>query len=224
MSYLQQLEEAYKANADSKRAIDMARYMKNRFEFFGIPSPLRKSIEREFVKKEGKPTLNELPAIIQLAYQKPQREFQYFINELTEKYVKEFPQDFIETAQFMIVTKSWWDTVDAIAADIAGTLVLNYPVLVKRMDEWIESDNMWLQRTAILHQLRYKKQTDEKRLFDYCLKHASQKEFFIRKAIGWALREYSKTNPVAVKKFVNETPLTNFSKNEALKWMNRKKQ
>jgi len=87
------------------------------------------------------------------------------------------------------------------------------------MDEWIDDENFWLQRTAILHQLRYKKQTDEKRLFAYCLKYAAQKEFFIRKAIGWALREYSKTNPAAVKRFVKGAPLSNFSKKEAMKWI-----
>jgi 3-methyladenine DNA glycosylase AlkD len=121
----------------------------------------------------------------------------------------------------MLITKSWWDTVDAVAADIVGRLVQRHPALVKTMDAWIADDNMWLQRTAILHQLRFKDQTDEKRLFGYCLKHGSQKEFFIRKAIGWALREYSKTNPAAVKKFVKTAPLTNFSKKEAMKWVER---
>lgn len=201
----------------------MSKYMKDRFEYFGIMSPIRKEIDREFLQTYEKPLVTQLPAIIKEAYHKPQREFQYFINELTRKYVKQLPEDFIETAHFMIVTKSWWDTVDAVAADIVGGLVLRYPALTKKMNEWIDDENMWLQRTAILHQLRFKKQTDEKRLFDYCLKHAGQNEFFIRKAIGWALREYSKTKPAAVKKFVKNAPLSNFSKKETMKVIERGK-
>lgn len=221
MSYLEPLKQSYAQHADKERAAAMAKYMKDRFAYYGIPSPLRKELDRAFLQEYGKPELNKLNAIIQDGYTSPQRELQYFTTDLTRKLVKHLPEDFIKTAHFMLVTKSWWDTVDAVAADIVGTLVMKYD-MVKKMDEWIDDENMWLQRTAILHQLRYKKQTDQKRLFAYCRKHAAQKEFFIRKAIGWALREYSKTNPVAVKKFVKETPLTNFSKKEALKWIERK--
>lgn len=221
MSYLEPLKKSYSQHADKARAAAMAKYMKDRFQYYGIPSPLRKELDRAFLQEYGKPELNKLNTIIKDGYTSPQRELQYFTIELTRKLVKQLPEDFIKTAHFMLVTRSWWDTVDAVAADIVGTLVMKYD-LAEKMDEWIDDENMWLQRTAILHQLRYKKQTDEKRLFAYCRKHAAQKEFFIRKAIGWALREYSKTNPVAVKKFVKETPLTNFSKKEALKWVERK--
>ena len=223
MSYLSPLGKLYLAHADKERAVSMAKYMKDNFEYFGIPSPQRKAIEKEFVKKFGKPPVAQLPAVIKEAFQKPQCEFQYFIIELTISLRKELPQGFIKTARFMLVTKSWWDSVDAIAAYIAGGLVKKYPALAKTMDEWIESGNMWLQRTAILHQIRFKKDTDEKRLFNYCLRRASSKEFFIRKAIGWALREYTKTNPDAVRKFVSEAPLSAFSKKEALKRLDRKK-
>ena len=200
----------------------MAKYMKNHFEFFGLPSPIRKEVEREFLKTYGKPDVEQLPELIKEAYKKPQREFQYFIVGLTERMAKKLPKEFIDTARFMVVNKSWWDTVDAIAADIVGALVMKYSELVKVMDKWIDDDNMWLQRTAILHQLRFKDKTDEKRLLTYCRKHASQTEFFIRKAIGWALREYSKTNPEVVRQFVAESSISNFSKKEALKWLERK--
>lgn len=221
MSYLSPLEKTYRKHADKQRAAAMAKYMKDKFEYFGIMSPVRKELDRDFLRQYGKPEADELSAIIKEAYRKPQREFQYFINELAKKYVKHLPEDFIETARVMLVTKSWWDTVDAVAADIVGGLVKQHPALLKTMDAWIDDENMWLQRTALLHQLRYKKQTDEKRLFAYCMKHAAQKEFFIRKAIGWALREYSKTNPAAVKKFVKNAPLSNFSKKEAMKVIER---
>lgn len=223
MRYLAPLEKSYRKHADKERAVAMAKYMQDKFEFFGIQSPVRKKLDQEFLRQYGKPEAAELPAIIKEAYSKPQREFQYFINELTKKYVKQLPEIFIETAHTMLVTKSWWDTVDAVAADIVGELVLRYPALVKTMDAWIDDENMWLQRTAILYQLRYKKQTDEKRLFGYCLKHAAQKEFFIRKAIGWSLREYSKTNSAAVQQFVKNAPLSAFSKKEAMKVIERAK-
>jgi 3-methyladenine DNA glycosylase AlkD len=92
------------------------------------------------------------------------------------------------------------------------------------MDEWIESDNIWLARTAILHQLGYKSQTNADRLFDYCLRRASDKEFFLRKSIGWALREYSKTDETAVRRFVdaNASALSPLSRKEALKWLERR--
>ncbi len=107
----------------------MAKNMKDRFEYFGIMSPIRKELDREFLRQHGIPEASELPTIIKAAYRKPQREFQYFVNELTRKQVKQLPEDFIETAHFMLVTKSLWDTVDAIAVDIVGGLVLRYPGL-----------------------------------------------------------------------------------------------
>lgn len=218
MTYLFPLEKQFRKHADKERAAAMARYMKDQFKFFGLPGPLRNAIEKEFIAQYGKPSVKELPTLIKEAYNKPQREFQYFIIGLTCKYIrKELPDDFIKTAHYMIVTKSWWDSVDWIASWIAGGLAKKYPDLVNVMDRWIESDNMWLQRTAILHQLKYKKDTDEKRLFEYCRKCAASNEFFLRKAIGWALREYSGIDPNAVKKFVKETELSPLSRKEALR-------
>lgn len=223
MDYLAGIEKIYRENSNAEKAGPMAKYMKNKFEFFGISSPERKSIDKAYISEYGLPDVDELPKIIKAAYAKPQRELHYFAMVITGKLRKKLPENFIETAKFMIVTNSWWDTVDFIAAWIVGELVKAYPSLGNVMDEWIKDENMWLQRTAILHQLKYKDQTDKNRLFRYCRKHATQKEFFIRKAIGWALRQYSKYNPEKVKQFVEETPLTPFSKKEALKWLNRKK-
>ena len=222
MDYVDRIEKVYRANSNADKAGPMAKYLKNKFEFFGIPAPERKSIERDYISKHGLPDVQQLPEIIEAAYTRPQRELHYFAMVIASKLRKKLPEDFIETARFMIVTNSWWDTVDFIAAWIVGELVKAYPGLVATMDAWIEDENMWLQRTTILYQLKYKNDTDHKRLFNYCRMHAGQKEFFIRKAIGWALREYSKHNAGAVKQFVADTSLTPFSKKEALKWLNRK--
>jgi 3-methyladenine DNA glycosylase AlkD len=129
---------------------------------------------------------------------------------------------FLPVAREFIITRSWWDTVDALATGVVGPLVLRNPELASVMDEWLASANIWLARTAILHQLRYREHTDSERLFSYCLARSADTEFFIRKAIGWALREYSKTDASAVRQFVaeNEHNLSGLSKREALLWLN----
>ena len=130
----------------------------------------------------------------------------------------------IEFIEFMIVNKPWWDTVDWVASHHAGTYFKMFPHLIReKTGAWMNSENIWLQRSALLFQLKYKRHTDEKLLFDYILKLKDSKEFFIRKAIGWALREYSKTAPESVVHFVETTELSGLSRREALKWLKRKK-
>src|SRR5262245_14518325 len=108
MSYLEPLKKSYAKHADKERAAAMAKYMKDRFAYFGIPSPERKALDKAFLEEYGKPELKELGAIIKDAYNSPQRELQYFANELTRKFVKQLPENFIKTAHFMLITKSWW--------------------------------------------------------------------------------------------------------------------
>jgi len=96
-------------------------------------------------------------------------------------------------------------------------MVTRHGGLVAAMDEWIADDDLWVVRTALLHQLFYKADTDARRLFDYCARQAGHTDFFVRKAIGWALREYAKTDPAAVREFVAATPLSGLSRREALK-------
>jgi 3-methyladenine DNA glycosylase AlkD len=107
---------------------------------------------------------------------------------------------------------------------VVGPLVSRYPDLALTMDDWIASDNIWLARTAIIHQERFKDRTDVERLFSYCLLRAADRDFFIRKAIGWALREYSKTDADAVRRFVADhgSELSPLSQREALKWLSRR--
>jgi 3-methyladenine DNA glycosylase AlkD len=110
----------------------------------------------------------------------------------------------LEIFEYLIRTKSWWDTVDDIAANLVGPLLSDYPELIKVMDSWIQDENIWIRRTALIFQLKWKKQTDTNRLFTYCGQVMHERDFFIRKAIGWALRQYSKTDPVAVKQFIQD--------------------
>jgi 3-methyladenine DNA glycosylase AlkD len=120
--------------------------------------------------------------------------------------------------RWCVTHKSWWDTVDALAHSV-GALVLRHPELQDEMDVWIADDDLWVARVAIIHQLGAKQATDTDRLFGYCTTRASHPDFFIRKAIGWALREYSKTDPDAVRQYVAGMggKLSSLSRREALK-------
>lgn len=151
-------------------------------------------------------------------YELPKREYQYAAIALIEKMKKHLTTDDFPALLQLIETKSWWDSVDSIAPHFVGHIVkLDREYGEKIMLEWSLSDNMWTNRSAILHQLKFKQQTDTELLFQIIKQHSDSNEFFIQKAIGWALREYAKTYPDLVKVFVGEHPLKPLSKREALK-------
>lgn len=210
-------------NADPERSQPMKKYMRDKFEFFGLSSPLRKSVCKEFLQQKLSP--QETRKFVALLWAKPQREFQYFAVDYLEKHMDtsaEFEAN-IECVKGLITSKSWWDTVDALASKIVGGLVKKHRDDGKNvMEEWIDHENMWLRRTAILHQLSYKEETDEKVLFRFCSLRAQEEEFFIRKAIGWALRQYAWTSGSRVKKYLlkHKKELSSLSFKEAAKHLN----
>ena len=217
-SYITELEIAFQKHSNSENAFHMKKYMKNKFDFFGIKAPLRKEITRDFLHKTNLPNVSYIKDISVQLWDKPEREFQYFGMDLLTKYSKLVQSDFTYKLEYLITTKSWWDTVDFIAANLVGKHFLNHPGLIIPITKtWVESDNIWLQRTSILFQLKYKSKTDLPLLFDYINILSSSREFFIRKAIGWALREYSKTDSKTVIEFVNSHDLSGLSRREALK-------
>jgi len=195
----------------------MAAYMRDRFTFFGIPTPERRALIRAALTDLPRPTERELATIAKRCWARPQREFQYFACEYVRKNAKRCSPEFLSTIEWLVTHKSWWDTVDDLAHS-TGALVMAHPKLVQTMDEWIAADNLWIARVALIHQLAYKERTDTERLFDYCTRRAGDTEFFIRKAIGWALRQYAWTDPDAVTAYVASTPsLSALSRREALK-------
>jgi len=217
-SYITELEIAFQKHSNSENAFHMKKYMRNKFEFFGIKAPLRKEITRNFLRKNNLPNVSFIKDISVELWKKPEREFQYFGMELLTKYLNLLESDFIRHFEYLITTKSWWDTVDFIAANLVGKHFLNHSELIIPITKtWVNSDNIWLQRTSILFQLKYKSNTDLPLLFNYINMLSHSNEFFIRKAIGWALREYSKTNPKIVIEFVNSHDLSGLSRREALK-------
>jgi len=220
-NYIKPLVKSFKANANPANAEPMAKYMKNLFPYLGIKTPLRKELYRVFVKENGLPEITELKQIVLDLWDLPEREYQYVAIELIRKFSKKWNEDFIDLFETLIITKSWWDSVDGLASWMVGEHFRRFPHLRDQyIDRWMKSGNMWLQRTCLLFQLGYKDKTDEMLMGRVIMSLNGSKEFFINKAIGWILREYSKTDPEAVINFVNNNELANLSKREALKWLN----
>jgi 3-methyladenine DNA glycosylase AlkD len=218
--YADRLVSLLKENQNEENREAMEKYMRNQFAFFGIKTPERNALMREFLRENGKPPVDELPAIVRSLWREPQRECQYAAMALLDKRARYLTKAHLPLIEEMILTGSWWDTIDLIASNMVGR-IHEKDNAEEYLEKWIHSDNFWLNRTAILHQLKYKQKTDEKRLFRYILMHNESKEFFIQKAIGWALREYSKTSPEAVHQFIDRENLAPLSKREGLKHINR---
>jgi 3-methyladenine DNA glycosylase AlkD len=182
----------------------MKGYMKDKFDFFGIKSPKRKEIISPYYKEFKALNPGNQKNTINYLWSKPERECQYTAMDFASKIEKKMDQSWLSFWIEKITDKSWWDTVDFIATHCIGPLLLNNNESEKLAWQWTENTNIWLQRTAIIYQLKYKSQTNARLLFDIISAQASNKEFFIKKASGWALREYSKTNPLAVSQFINQ--------------------
>jgi 3-methyladenine DNA glycosylase AlkD len=197
-------------------------YLRNQFVFIGVTTPERRKITRSLVNESKTFTEKELVSLCQDLWEQKEREFQYIACDLLIKNSKRLSQDFVtKHAKWFITTKSWWDTVDALRSAIEPVIDQN-PQLRKLMDQWVKYDNIWMVRVAIIHQLKLGKRTDVVRLEKYCALRAKDKEFFIAKAIGWALRSYSYTDPRFVKKFIkSNSDLQPLSVREGLKAINR---
>ena len=221
--YLDPFHKAFTAAADPENAGPMAKYMKGQFEYLGIKPPERRAISKEIYKRVGLPDDAILPEVLEDLWGLAQREFQYLGLDMLRRCEKRLTPEHLPLLERFITTRSWWDTVDGLAAWSVGSIFKRYPE--KRepfLSDWRGSGNMWLRRTAILFQLQYKESTDHNLLFQIIRENLGSKEFFINKAIGWALREYSKRNAEAVKAFVAVTDLAPLSRREGLKWLHRK--
>lgn len=207
----------------------MENYMRNKFSFLGIQSVQRRELAREFMnalRKEVRSKFStESPSksvidweTVFKLWKQPEREFQLTAVDYLRSVEQYVVLDDLEPLREIIVTKSWWDTIDALSK-VVGTLVLKEPKLVDTMIEWSLSDNLWIRRISILHQLSLKAQTNEALLREIILNTIESDEFFIQKAIGWILREYAKTNEQWVLHFTEEfkDELSPLSYREALK-------
>ena len=177
--------------------------MRGQFPYLGIALPAQRALARGVVAGLPKPSEDDLRTVALGCWELPEREYQYFACDWLRTNVQVPGPSFLPTIRTLITTKSWWDTIDPLATRVVGGLVQRHPVLVATMDEWSADGNMWLVRTAILHQLHYGAATDTDRLFGYCTRQAGHRDFFVRKAIGWALRHYARTDPDAVRTYVD---------------------
>ncbi len=178
-SYIVPLSKAFEKNRNEENAYFMKKYMKGQYEYFGIKSPERKEIMRVFIKENGLPSVHELNEITKEFWNLTEREYQYVIMEILGKMAKKAEKERIEMYEYLVENKSWWDTIDYIASNLVGVHFKKYPEQIEPYTEkWMDSGNMWLQRTALLFQLKYKKATDTKLLTDYILRLAGFKGVF----------------------------------------------
>jgi 3-methyladenine DNA glycosylase AlkD len=217
-NYVDELVKLYTQHIDLDYANWSKKYLRNQFNFLGIRTPLRRKLTKQFIHEFGVPTKENLEYVILTLWERSEREYQKAALDMLEKVKVDLTPDDMPWLSSLLVNKSWWDTVDVLSPHIMGYMFTAYPKLISQYaDQWILDDNIWLQRSALLYQLYYKNRTDEKRLFQYIVNRANSEEFFVQKAIGWVLREYGKTNPLVVKKFVSLNDLKPLSRREALK-------
>lgn len=215
---LSTLTERFIEAANPQRALAMSAYMKNHFEFFGIPSPQRKIIQQEWFNGFKIRDLSELADLVTQLWNLPQREYHYVAIELLARNKKLWNEECALFFEDLLVTNAWWDSVDTLTSQVIGPYFKKFPeVKLTYLKLWKTSSILWLRRVCIIHQLGYRKDTDLDILTEMILLNSDSKEFFIKKAIGWALRQYAKTDPEWVLRFVDLNPLKNLSKTEAVK-------
>jgi 3-methyladenine DNA glycosylase AlkD len=222
--FVRKIQSALQANANKDNAPAMRAYMRDQFDFLGIKTPLRRQLLAEILRPMGKSRFSaaEVLQLADLLWKLSQREYQYIAIDLLAQHKNVLaPQDIPRLIQ-LAQEKSWWDSVDGLAAVIGDILLLSRPSFLQAqsmMDEALCDPSMWVRRIAMTHQLGWRLQTDTQRLFSYAKQLASEDEFFIRKAIGWALRDYAKWQPEQVREFVhnNSSYLAPLSVREALK-------
>lgn len=198
------VKKLYEEHADPETAVPMARYMRDQFQYYGLKSPIRRELVREFLKEKNKQDLDW--AFVDLCFQDDYRELQYVACDYLTRKAKKLQASDLGKIKKLVQTKSWWDTVDSLVK-LVGKIFLkeeNKQAVVKNVRDWAVDPDFWVRRTAIEFQLGLKSATDPELLKEIILENLGSSEFFINKAIGWALRDYSKTNPDWVRKFVDE--------------------
>jgi 3-methyladenine DNA glycosylase AlkD len=199
MSY-EELFAEFEKNADAEKALGMSAYMRDQFKYLGINTPLRRSISKKFLTAAKKLEAADWE-FIHVCWNKPYREYQYLaVDYLGAVKATLIPAD-VQKIKEIAIVKSWWDTIDGLNM-VIGDIALRYPEMSSILLEWSLDSNKWLRRIAIDHQLLRKSKTDTELLARIIENNFGTDEFFINKAIGWSLREYSKTNPDWVQNFI----------------------
>ncbi|MCC6727005.1 MAG: DNA alkylation repair protein [Saprospiraceae bacterium] len=221
--YLKHIQAVFLENGDPETAQGQMRYMRNQFEYYGLKAAVWMALSKGIMAEKGIPTGEDMKALVRLCFDDEHRELHYFALEMVQKTLKQQAADFIDFLEELITTKSWWDSVDWLAK-LVGLHFKKHPQLIVPVTErWMASGNFWLQRVCLIFQLTYRDKTDFDLMKKYILEIANSKAFFLQKGAGWALRQYSRTNPDAVTQFVQENPqLAALTKREALRLLKSK--
>jgi 3-methyladenine DNA glycosylase AlkD len=219
-SLIETLEVDFIRVAHPAKAKQMKAYMKNHFNFYGVSAPERKVIFVQWLPlvKHHQP---DFWSLIRELWEKDEREYQMIALELLQKRAKKdySVDDWIEF-EWILTQKSWWDTVDLIASNCVGVYLQRFPEKREEVIQlWRSSDNIWLNRTCLLFQLKYGNKTDFALLTDLIASFKGNNEFFIQKAIGWSLRQYSKADAEAVRTYLKTSELTGLALREASKYV-----
>lgn len=222
-AYYKILKKQMESHADPLKAKKMAAYMKNQFLFYGIPSPNRKALYKDFLKEEKIKKIVDWELLDQ-CFEDKHREFQYFACDYLVALAFYIPFEELDRIKAYIQKGNWWDTTDALD-QVIGKIGLRDTRIKQAMILWSRSDELWIKRAAIDHQLLYKEKTDTQLLETILLNGLGSNEFFINKAIGWALRQYSKTNPRWVESFIKQhhAALSSLTIKEASRYLTKKK-
>ena len=206
-------------NRNELLAESMSKYMQDKFRFLGVRGATRTEIYKKYFPEARKSKVIDWD-FIENCWNKEEREFQYVVVYYLKAMQRFLKREDISRLKYLIVTKSWWDTVDLLAK-VVGCLVIRIEGYDQIMLEWSKDSNIWLRRVAILYQLSLKDKVDKQILDKILVNNLDDNEFFINKAIGWALRDYSKFNPEWVREFIkkNKDNMANLSIREASKYI-----
>ena len=209
----------FEENRNELLAESMSKYMKDKFRFLGVRGTTRTEIYKKYFPDARKTKIIDWD-FVESCWNKEEREFQYVVVYYLKAMQKFLKREDISRLKYLIVTKSWWDTVDLLAK-VIGSLVIRIEGYDKIMLEWSKDSNIWLKRVAILYQLSLKEKVDKQILERILVGNLGDSEFFINKAIGWALRDYSKYNPEWVREFIkkNKDNMASLSIREASKYI-----
>ena len=206
-------------NRNELLAESMSKYMQDKFRFLGVRGATRTEIYKKYFPDARKTKIIDWD-FVESCWNKEEREFQYVVVYYLKAMQKFLKREDISRLKYLIVTKSWWDTVDLLAK-VVGSLIIRIEGYDQIMLEWSKDSNIWLRRVAILYQLSLKDKVDKQVLDKILVNNLGDSEFFINKAIGWALRDYSKYNPEWVREFIkkNKENMANLSIREASKYI-----
>lgn len=194
---------ALTALGDPAAATSMAAYMKTDMPFHGVKKAGRTTVLRDLVADFPLATHGQYVATVDALWDQPGREEKYLAIAWARHWSRWIVPASLPLYERLVVDGAWWDFVDDVAPNLVGRVLLEHRAELRPvLDEWVDDENLWRRRAAIIAQLKHKEDTDEEMLFAFCLRRAHEDEFFVRKAIGWALRQYARVDPEAVRTFV----------------------